>query len=77
MRAKLRQLRQELHRRMHDPIAQTGRWPQSVVQATSTTTRWETSTASRSSENDCCTVVAQIASPKPKGSVLMESYVGC
>src|SRR6516162_1767152 len=32
MRAKLRQLKQELHRRMHDPIAQTGRWLQSVVQ---------------------------------------------
>ena len=32
MRAKLRQLQQELQRRMHDPIAQTGRWLQSVVQ---------------------------------------------
>jgi group II intron reverse transcriptase/maturase len=32
MRAKLRQLKQELQRRMHDPIAQTGRWLQSVVQ---------------------------------------------
>jgi group II intron reverse transcriptase/maturase len=31
MRGKLRQLKQELHRRMHDPIAQTGRWLQSVV----------------------------------------------
>jgi len=26
MRGKLRQLKQELHRRMHDPIAQTGKW---------------------------------------------------
>ncbi|HKU24024.1 MAG TPA: group II intron reverse transcriptase/maturase [Candidatus Sulfotelmatobacter sp.] len=32
MRAKLQQLKQELQRRMHDPIAQTGRWLQSVVQ---------------------------------------------
>jgi group II intron reverse transcriptase/maturase len=32
MRSKLRQLKQELQRRMHDPIAQTGRWLQSVVQ---------------------------------------------
>jgi RNA-directed DNA polymerase len=32
MRGKLRQLKQELHRRMHDPIAQTGRWLRSVVQ---------------------------------------------
>ena len=32
MRAKLRQLKQELHQRMHDPIAQTGSWLQSVVQ---------------------------------------------
>src|SRR5262249_43083759 len=32
MRAKLRELKQELHRRMHDPVAQTGRWLQSVVQ---------------------------------------------
>jgi group II intron reverse transcriptase/maturase len=32
MRAKLRQLKQELHWRMHDPIAETGRWLQSVVQ---------------------------------------------
>src|SRR5262249_7100552 len=32
MRAKLRRLKQELQRRMHDPIAQTERWLQSVVQ---------------------------------------------
>jgi hypothetical protein len=32
MRSKLQQLKQELHRRMHDPIAQTGTWLRSVVQ---------------------------------------------
>jgi len=32
MRGKLRQLKQELHRRMHDPIAHTGKWLRSVVQ---------------------------------------------
>ena len=32
MRAKLRQIKQELRRRMHDPAAQTGKWLQSVVQ---------------------------------------------
>jgi group II intron reverse transcriptase/maturase len=32
MRAKLRQIKQELHERMHDPVAQTGRWLHSVVQ---------------------------------------------
>src|SRR5262249_34678131 len=32
MRGKLRQLKQELQRLMHDPIAQTGRWLRSVVQ---------------------------------------------
>jgi RNA-directed DNA polymerase len=32
MRAKLRQIKQELHRRMHDPVSQTGKWLQSVVQ---------------------------------------------
>src|SRR5207244_4745455 len=32
MRAKLRQIRQELHRRMHDPVPQTGEWLKSVVQ---------------------------------------------
>jgi hypothetical protein len=31
MRAKLRQIKQELHQRMHDPPAQTGRWLQSIV----------------------------------------------
>ena len=30
MRAKLRQIRQELHQRMHDPVS-TGKWLQSVV----------------------------------------------
>ena len=32
MRAKLRELRQELHKRMHDPVPQTGGWLKSVVQ---------------------------------------------
>ena len=32
MRGKLRQLKQELHRRMHDPVRQTGAWLKSVVQ---------------------------------------------
>jgi RNA-directed DNA polymerase len=32
MRAKLRQLKQELRRRMHDPVSQTGEWLKSVVQ---------------------------------------------
>jgi group II intron reverse transcriptase/maturase len=32
MRAKLRQIKQELHRRMHDPVPQTGEWLKSVVQ---------------------------------------------
>jgi len=32
MRAKLQQIKQELHRRMHDPVAQTGKWLLSVVQ---------------------------------------------
>jgi len=32
MRAKLRQIKQELHRRMHDPVPQTGGWLKSVVQ---------------------------------------------
>jgi RNA-directed DNA polymerase len=32
MRAKLRELKQELCRRMHDPVAQTGGWLKSVVQ---------------------------------------------
>jgi RNA-directed DNA polymerase len=31
MRAKLRQIKPELHKRMHDPVAQTGQWLQSVV----------------------------------------------
>jgi len=31
MRGKLRELKQELHRRMHDPTALTGKWLQSVV----------------------------------------------
>jgi RNA-directed DNA polymerase len=32
MRAKLQELKQELHKRMHDPISQTGGWLRSVVQ---------------------------------------------
>jgi len=32
MRAKLRQLQQQLRERMHDPVPQTGAWLQSVVQ---------------------------------------------
>ncbi|HYL16250.1 MAG TPA: hypothetical protein VEV41_24670 [Terriglobales bacterium] len=31
MRAKLRHIKQELKRRMHDPVSQTGRWLQMVV----------------------------------------------
>ena len=32
MRAKLQEIKQQLRRRMHDPVAQTGKWLQSVVQ---------------------------------------------
>jgi RNA-directed DNA polymerase len=32
LRAKLRDIKQQLRRRMHDPVAQTGEWLQSVVQ---------------------------------------------
>src|ERR1700751_5770076 len=32
MRAKLRQIKQELHGRMHDPVPETGGWLKSVVQ---------------------------------------------
>jgi len=32
MRAKLRQIKQELHTRMHDPVPRTGEWLKSVVQ---------------------------------------------
>jgi RNA-directed DNA polymerase len=32
MRAKLRQVGQQLRERMHDPVPQTGRWLKSVVQ---------------------------------------------
>jgi len=32
MRAKLRQLRQQLRERTHDPVPQTGRWLKPVVQ---------------------------------------------
>ena len=32
MRAKLRQIKQQLRERMHDPVPQTGQWLQSVVQ---------------------------------------------
>lgn len=41
MRVKLRKIQQQLRRRMHDPVPQTGRWLRSVVQATSTTTRYQ------------------------------------
>ncbi len=32
MRAKLRQVKQQLRERMHDPVPQTGQWLQSIVQ---------------------------------------------
>jgi RNA-directed DNA polymerase len=32
MRAKLQELKEELHKRMHDPVPQTGGWLRSVVQ---------------------------------------------
>ena len=32
MRAKLREIKQQLYQRMHDPVAQTGEWLKSVVQ---------------------------------------------
>jgi hypothetical protein len=32
MRAKLREIKQQLRKRMHDPVRQTGQWLQSVVQ---------------------------------------------
>ena len=32
MRAKLQQIKQQLRKRMHDPVAQTGTWLKSVVQ---------------------------------------------
>jgi hypothetical protein len=32
MRAKLRQVKQQLRKRMHDPVPQTGQWLKSVVQ---------------------------------------------
>src|SRR5436309_13357065 len=32
MRAKLQDIKQQLQRRMHDPMAQTGKWLRSVVQ---------------------------------------------
>jgi len=31
MRAKLREIKQQLSQRMHDPVAQTGEWLKSVV----------------------------------------------
>jgi RNA-directed DNA polymerase len=31
MRVKLRQVKQQLRERMHHPVEQTGKWPQSVV----------------------------------------------
>jgi RNA-directed DNA polymerase len=32
MRAKLRRIKPELRKRMHDPLAETGRWLKSIVQ---------------------------------------------
>ena len=32
MRAKLREIKQQLRKRMHDPVRQTGQWLKSVVQ---------------------------------------------
>jgi hypothetical protein len=32
MRAKLREIKQQLRKRMHDPMRQTGQWLKSVVQ---------------------------------------------
>jgi RNA-directed DNA polymerase len=32
MRAKLREIKQQLHERMHDPVRQTGQWLKSIVQ---------------------------------------------
>jgi hypothetical protein len=40
MRAKLRQVKQQLRERMHDPVPQTGQWLKSVVQGYFTTTRY-------------------------------------
>jgi len=31
-KAKLQELKQELHQRMHDPVSQTGGWLRSIVQ---------------------------------------------
>ncbi len=41
MRAKLRELKQELHRRMHDPVPETGDGSNRSCRATSTTTRYQ------------------------------------
>jgi hypothetical protein len=32
MRAKLREIKQQLHERMHDPVRQTSHWLKSIVQ---------------------------------------------
>lgn len=40
MRGKLQAIKQELRRRMHDPVKQTGEWLQMVVQGYLTTTRY-------------------------------------
>ena len=32
MRGKLRRIKTELHKRMHDPLSQTGQWLKSIVQ---------------------------------------------
>jgi hypothetical protein len=44
MRSKLRDVKQQLRKRMHDPVPQTGQWLKSVVQGyfnPSTTTRYQ------------------------------------
>jgi hypothetical protein len=40
LRAKLAEIKLQLRQRMHQPVAHTGKWLKSVVQATSTTTRY-------------------------------------
>ena len=40
LRGKLEEIKQQLRGRMHDPVAQTGKWLKSVVQGYSTTTQY-------------------------------------
>ena len=55
LRAKLRETKQQLRGRLHDPVAETGKWLRSVVQATSTTTRYRgTSPACGRFGSGCC-----------------------